>query len=261
MEGEAVREHLSTFDAYTWSECCCRGGQIGIAFASQESQNRSQILEMIVNKENQFPSEGTHCIRIEGNCCTSVLMRVRGRIHRMSQTEAIKRARHMNNVFKAAKENRDPFCHTSQQELFGPYSSVLRSKYPDEECNECISATAVPYQTTLERFEVPVEWYAPLCFLVMRGVNRPYALAGVVPVLTDPRKINLLVANWERAGASISPFDLNILANDFEFMAFLDLHQTLEQRVIADPIFDGNQSLVSGVQFKVVDKLEVAFED
>jgi hypothetical protein len=187
----------------------------------------------------------THCIEItlETGLVRYVLRR--GKIHRLSETEANETAKGLSEHFRQSFVEGNPLCYSSENFIYGDYRTVESLKDPEESTLDCISAKAVPYSAQLEYDPNERQYYAPL--ICLRNTKGEVArLGSYILLCSDPFKLADLISNWQEIGLSSDDYRVALIEKDADFDELMTTACSDGDKVIVDPIFSGFSS-VSGI--------------
>ncbi|MDP9227284.1 MAG: hypothetical protein M3P18_26245 [Actinomycetota bacterium] len=170
----------------------------------------------------------------------------RGRVPRLTKSEAEEQTRFFNDMLATAEEANDPFCGSSTTGAFGTYSVLLRTE-PRAQLLKVVSAEPreLTRATLIANDEVE-NFYAPLLGLVKVDTGRPFALNGAYVLLTDPLRFPDNIGNWQNAGQTVPELHTIVLRSDDQFDSFVVNAFRDSMGVVIDPLLDLSGKPVAG---------------
>jgi hypothetical protein len=245
-------DYLKDFDYKTWFNLVQNGQAL---FCSLQGK-LNQVMVMGWNPEGVSKFKGNYCVKINLEDGSSRYVHHRGKIVRETLSSATKKAEFANSEIKKAFLKGDPDCYTSKNNTFGSYSSVMKIKDDDEVCIECISAEVEKYTLAIEKtYERFSNYYAPVIILLDKESGQPIIVNNTVFVIDNPLKLNSYIANWSKASITLPEYKIEIIKSDYEFDSFIAKCIKDKIQVVANPLFDMQLNLLSGIVFQHIDDI------
>jgi len=246
MKSDFFENHsyLRRFDAGLWVKCL-KDGQG--AFSGLKNMKLQSVANMAWDSETECEIACDYCIKVslEGNLFEYI--KRRGKIQRFDESSAQQRAEAFNKGIERMKAQRNPYCYTSKNKVFGAYDTLLSQKDSDEELLECIRATPARYTELLGKiYNTNTNFYAPLCLVADLASGELFSLNDCVVFITDPLSLKNFLGNWEKAGIQIEDYELKIVATDMEFDTRVKATFQKGMGIIIDPLLDTNKNFVKG---------------
>ncbi len=236
---------LQDFDYNKWFLTAPRG-QGGIGSISENLTN--QIYTIAWKPDYSEISKGSWCVKIDLEDGSARYAHERGKVTRFSEIEAINHAGQLNEGFKHARNNQDPWCYTLENESFTTYSVILKFMPKNEKYIKCVKSIAVPYTRSIgdsySRFD---NFYAPLALLIDRKIGEPIVIGNAVTLISNPLNLKQYVDNWENAGIELPDFLVSIIESDDKFDKFCLQFKAKGVGILIDPIITMRGELTSGL--------------
>jgi hypothetical protein len=125
---------------------------------------------------------------------------------------------------------------------------------PDDEFVEIIGVKVVRYsQQEAKMHETGRMFYAPLCYVADKNDGSLMHIGNLVPVISEPRKIDVLAKSWQRAGIDTNGLTLRTLRSDHEVDTFLAQLFGDNMQPVLDPVLDRQKQLISGNPFRPIE--------
>jgi hypothetical protein len=207
------------------------------------------IHHLLWTPDDENDEEAEYCIRTNLSDGSFVYVLSRGRVEKYSKLKAERQVEAFTQGFEKAKKMNDPWGYTSKNQAFGTRSVLLQTKELDEHFIECVSAEPVRYNKSIGKLhDNATGYYTPICFLINKFSGDPFSIHGHIVLLTEPVKLNHYLENWREAKIeTISDYELRIIKQDTDFDIKARQFTGLGYAIVANPIFDGDQNLISGV--------------
>ncbi|MGN6178473.1 MAG: hypothetical protein ACTHNW_04790 [Mucilaginibacter sp.] len=242
MEREDNSPFLEEFDMKEWVSLLLRGG-IMASGLTPALQGRAQIAW------SGFPlaNDGDYCIKFQLEDGTKRFAFHRGYIERFSQSQAIRQADRFRKQMVKQNDEDDPIGYTIKNMAYGIYSKLLIGMEPDDEFVAITGVSVVRYSRQEAKLhETGRMYYAPLCYMGNKHNNIVLVISDMVPLISDPLKIDSLVRSWNNAGIDVADWKLCTLRSDHEVdLLFARLFED-GMLPILDPVLDQNMRLVNG---------------
>jgi hypothetical protein len=231
------------FDHSAWIESRPTGQG---AFDSMSPALRGQIV-MLAWKPSRLPSSvGSWGVSYELEDGSLRYVHERGRVLRLTKPQAREHATDMNAAIANANEANDPLCVSAATGAYGTYSSFLRSE-PGAAMLKVVSAEPRELtRATLTANDKVENFYAPLLCIVDAVAGKPFTLAGMRVLLTDPLRLGESVENWERGGVTVPALQTTVLRSDEQFDSFILSSQRAGEGVVVDPVLGPSGQPLAG---------------
>lgn len=248
------RDYLKGFDIQTWMKALEKGQRL---FTQLSLSNYDPRL-IVVAWGGKLPSRqrGMYLVAIETTNGTVRHITTRGHLDRFTEGEAVDTANRINVWIEKTRTNGDPMGYSSELWVNGTYQSLVPRMVGEETFLEWSRAMVVPYTEHIaRRYEVDGDRYAPI--IVFRNLKDGSLLemGNAILASTDPLTIGRLFENWSRQLGDISSFEIDILSNDTEFDNLMAELESEGKIVVANPIFDSRQKLISGIRIVPQDSI------
>jgi hypothetical protein len=201
-----------------------------------------------VRDYNQM-SRGTWCVRINLDNGDARYSAERHRVVRRSEIDAVAAAERLNTYFDEFRGKKDPICHVTLQgsEAIAPFSTAIMQGADVDACIPVTRAEPVLYTRSIARAHSTAnQYYAPLALLIERATDEPVVLNGVVHLISDPLKLDSMVANWAKGGLNLPDFVVTFLRTDDEFDKYVAKLLADGLEVVIDPVVDMSGALIRG---------------
>lgn len=261
MKNEFFAEYpyLKNFDASIWKELIVNG-QFVFRILDSGIVGRRSVHNVMWSPDDEKDEESEYCIKTNLSDGSFEYVSKRGKVEKFSKLKAEQGAQDFNSSFEKAKSMHNPWGYTSKNKSYGMRSVLLQNKEIDEHFIECISAEPVRYNKSIGKlYNEATGYYTPICFLVNRITGDPFSIHGHVVLLTEPVKLNHYLENWKEAKIeTINDYELRIIKQDADFDIKARQFTSLGYALVANPILDENQNLVSGVIILSEEQLEAS---
>ncbi|MDQ2188980.1 hypothetical protein [Vibrio sp. A14(2019)] len=206
-------------------------------------------------------SKGKYCIKINLDDGSSRYVQDRGRIQRETISSAKDKSQWFNERFKAASDENNPHCYTSDSGIFTTYSHALQCKKDNESILICKDAEPVLFTRAIDKSHSVFErCYAPLMIFLDKENGLPILTNDAMIFLSNPINVDSFIRNWELAGVALPPFTVSIIESDEEFDKLIINLKKDEVTVLIDPEIDMNGQLVSGLIVEDFNDMETLIE-
>jgi len=245
IHSDLFRENklLSNFDYTTWFLEAPRGQGL---FGAMSHLGNS-IYPVAWKPDYNQVSKGLWCVKINLDDGSARYVHERRRVIRYSENEAINTAMEFDESFKRARNDKDPWCYTTENEGFTTYSVALKVMTEEERCLLCVNAEAVNYTRSIgnaySKFD---NFYAPLAILIERSTGLPVSISDAVFLISNPMLLEKYIENWRRAGIELPDFDVSIIESDDKFDKFASQVKSDGRTLIVNPMLTMSGELSSG---------------
>lgn len=243
MENElfARNPNLIDFDFQTWVRSLKSGQGI---FNSCRENGQTGVILICWNPDNAKTATGPFGVAFELDDDTTHYVLTRGKVHRMSRSQAEQAAEEVNNSIALARGRGDPFCVASDA-TFGLYSSLVSPLNPNPP--EVIAAYARTLtQAIVEAHNRVDNYYAPLFYMTDRATGQIFSVHNEVILLSNPLQVDSLMENWKNVGLTFPPYSATILAEDRDFDLFMRELQHDAMIAAVDPVFNSDGRAIGG---------------
>lgn len=242
IENDFSSPYLEDFDFKKWVALSMKGNIVldGLPPAMHGKAN-------IAWSGFQHQGNGDFCLRFQMKDGTKRFAFHRGNIERLSEQEAIDHANRAKQEIKKHQEEHDPLGFTTKVRQYGAYSRLLPGIDDDDEFVEITDAMAVRYSLQEAKIHDSGRmYYAPLCLVVDKTTDKMFTIGNMVPIISDPKKIEPLAKSWRRAGISVNNISLRILTSDQEVDILFAKLFNEKMIVFLNPLLDQKAAIVSG---------------
>jgi hypothetical protein len=249
--------NLDTFDFKLWISLIMKGQ--GLMNSLKSSPNLTQGIRPIIawNSNEEYDADYSYCIKfnLEDNS-TSYAYR-RSQIERINKFKAEQYLLKFEEIQKMQNELNDPYSVLSVSKTAGPYSQLLKVKKADEVILEVVSVEIAKYSKQIAMaFNKEISHYTPLCLVRNKDSETILNLSNVIPILSDPLKLDEYYENWKKIGFELENLELKIIKSDKDFDYHMRMFFGDELIPIVDPIFDKNFNLINGYLIKDLKSIE-----
>ena len=234
---------LNNFDYNLWFECVVKGQGLFRGTAKIPGN----IYTIWWKPDYSNISKGKFCVMINLEDGSTRYVHERGKVVRESEESADIKVTEFNDSLHKAKLNKDPWCYTSENEIFTTYSNALRLKQDNEECVLCVNSVAVKFTKEINAaYSLFSDFYAPLMILLEKETGLPIVFSGAIFLLSDPLEFERYILNWQRAGIELPDYTVSIIESDPLFDKLIQDIKEDGLAVLIDPEIDMNQKLTTG---------------
>lgn len=245
--------YLVNFDAEAWFRAAQRGQG---ALAHRQSFPKSAILAWGGRSSSVPPGDYlVECKLADGE---SVFFNERGRIRRLTRTEAEDAVAMVTAGIKWAGEGGDPLCFSDQTRAYGSRCTLLHLLGGSENLVEIERAQVVPFRQELaDEYAIWDNWYAPLAYLRLRADASLFVIGGFVPLISNPFNLDKYLKNWKTGRIEVPDYEIMILENDRQFDDFAADALESGLNLIVDPLADptGEPSFISGIPIRSLQRM------
>jgi len=182
---------------------------------------------------------GTWCVRLDledGSCGYAT---ERARVVRLGREEALQYAAKMSGFLEKTTKARDPFCYTSDRELYGAYSSIAPRLKQGQRLLKCVKVEAAQFTAAIDiAYSSKRNHYTPLVVPMDLDTGRPLDIRGSIPLITDPFQLFTFLENWSTAGIEVPPYAVAVVAEDRDFDMLVTSSFERGFQVVIDPLVD-----------------------
>ncbi len=249
IEHDNLSPFLDEFDLKEWVTLSMKGG-IMASGITPGLQGVAAIAWSGFPKQ----SNGDFCVKFEMEDGTKRFGFHRGKIERSSKDEANRHAEGFKLRMEKQKALNDPLGFTTINKSYGIYSNLIKGMEPDDEFVEIIGVKVVRYsQQEAKMHESGRMFYAPLCYVADKNDGSLMHIGNLVPVISEPRKIDVLAKSWQHAGIATNGLTLQTLRSDYEVDRFLAQLFGDNMHPVLDPVLDRQKQLISGNPFRPIE--------
>lgn len=225
---------LKDFDYEAWILANRRGPSL-----ISQGPGRDGIAYAAWNPAPTGSGRGTWCVRLDLEDGSSGYATERARVVRLGREEALRYAAEMSGAFEKATKARDPWCYTSDRELYGTYSFIASRLKPGQRLLKCVKAEAAPFTAAIDiAYSSKRNHYTPLVVLMDLETGRPLHIRGSIPLVTDPFQLSTFLENWFAAGIQVPSYAVAVVAEDREFDVLVASSIARDLQVVIDPLVD-----------------------
>jgi len=190
---------------------------------------------------------GTWCVRVDLADGSSSYVTERARVVRLGREEALRCAAEMLGAFETAAKARDPWCYTSDREIFGRYSSITPRLKRGQHLLKCVKAEAAQFTVAIDiAYSSKRNHYAPFVVLMDLETGRPLHIESMIPLITDPFQLSTYLENWSAAGIQVAPYSVAVVGQDRDFDILVASAFERSLQVVIDPLVDMRGNLQRG---------------
>lgn len=240
-------DFLKSFDYKLWVKLMMKGqGMLNSLRASpQMLAGRTAVVSW--NSEEEYDTDYSYCIKFNLEDGSSSYSYQRSRIVRLNKTSAKHHLEVFNEGIARQKRMNDPYCVLSISKTYALYSQLLTMKKAEEDILEVMSAEIVKYSLQIAKlFDKDLFHYAPMCLVRDREEETIVNLSNVIPIISDPLRIEEHYKNWCDLGFELGEIELKIIKSDKDFDNYMRMIFDDGFTPIIDPLFDKNFKLVKG---------------
>jgi hypothetical protein len=246
VEGEDLSLYLEDFDFREWVGLSLKGGILASGLTPAMQGNAS-----IAWSGYQELPEGDYCVKFDMEDGTKRFGFHRGKIERLPKQQAIDHALEFNERRKKHEAANDPIGFTTKNFTYGIYSTILPHMEIDDEFIPIKGAEAVRYsQQEAKLHESGRMYYAPLCYVLDKNEGSIFRISNMVPLVSEPQKINFLANSWKKAGIDVADLTLRIIKSDYEADVMFGRLFADDMLPVLDPLLDHNAKLIGGYIIK-----------
>lgn len=225
---------LTDFDYEAW----VLANRYGPSLISQ-AQARDGISYAAWNAASTGADRGTWCVRIDLADGSSCYVTERARVVRLGREDALRYAAEMLGAFEEAAKARDPWCYTSDREIYGKYSTIAPRLKPGQRLLKCIKAEAAQFTVAIDiAYSSKRNHYTPLVVLMDLETGRPLRIQSMIPLITDPFQLSTYLENWSAAGIQVPPYSVAVVGQDRDFDVLVASAFEQSLQVVIDPLVD-----------------------
>ncbi|BEP96293.1 hypothetical protein GmRootA79_46770 [Acidovorax sp. A79] len=225
---------LTDFDYEAW----VLANRLGPSLISQ-SPGRDGIAYAAWNAAPTGTGRGTWCVRFNLEDGSSSYATERARVVRLGREEALQYAAEMSESFAKAIKARNPWCYTSDREIYGTYSSIAPRLKPGQRLLKCVNAEVAQFTAAIEiAYSSKRNHYTPLVVLMDLETGRPLDIQGPIPLISDPFQLSTFLENWSAAGIEVPPYAVAVVAEDRDFDMLVTSSFERGFQVVIDPLVD-----------------------
>lgn len=245
---------LIHFDANAWFKAS-HGGQIAIANASAVV---GKMPRMIWNDSYRGWQEKQYVVEISLQGGGSEIVTQRNGVHRFSKDEADDFAVRLNNSFKDARSNKDPWCYTDQSKAYSLRSVLLEQVGGKERIIPVESARVRTYDERFAlRYQRQGHWYAPLLYLKCTSSEVPIMILDTVLLISDPLKLKNFLENWQDSGIDLPDYETVSILSDAMFDEFMRWIEGSGWRAVINPLLNpADGSMTAGIPITSVNAMK-----
>jgi hypothetical protein len=240
-------EILLNFDFKRWVNLMIKGQGLLNALRSNPQMLQGQIATIAWKSDAEFGSDYTFCIKFNLEDNSSSYAYTRGKIERVNKSKAETHIKLFNEIYEKGQKDNDPYSILTISKTCAPYSELVRIKNNEEMILEIKSAEIVRYSKLIAKvFDNDISYYSPLCVIRDRDTEMIINLGNIIPIISDPLNLKMILKNWENLGVKLYDFELKIIESDSEFDSYMRMIFSDGMTPIIDPEFDKNAKLVKG---------------
>jgi hypothetical protein len=240
---------LVNFDYKLWSDLLEKGqGQIQAIYSKYKQQ---KIAIISWNPENNI-NTGKYCIRTVYENGESSFMKLGKDIHRFKASEIDSEIEHFNSQLKELREKNDLPSIIAETKVFGFYQHLLKNKKPNQTIIKVSNYEKAIYSNQLEESIDDFENdYTPIGLLRSIETEEILTIGNVVPLLTNPIKIDEYLENWKKLIGEFESHTIQIIKSDYELDTYIQSIINENLQPIINPLFNLEQKqLESGLIVK-----------
>lgn len=240
-------DFLKTFDYKLWVKLMMKGQGLLNSLKASPQMLAGRTAVVSWNSGEEYDTDYSYCIKFNLEDGSSSYAYQRSRIERLNKASA----EHQLQVFEAGmarqKKANDPYCVLSMSKTSALYSQLLTMKRPDEDILEITSVEIAKYSLQIAKlFDKDLFHYAPMCLVRDKEEETIVNLSNVVPIISDPLRIEEHYKNWVDRGFELDEIELKIIKSDKDFDNYMRMIFDDGFTPIIDPLFDKNFKLVKG---------------
>jgi len=257
LNNEQARTLPSDFDIPAWIRLE-KSGQGASASIKQAKRLGHRLAKIVWNPDNEQEWTKNWCVEIElasGHCHYAT---TRGKLIRLSQSDARRKSAEMQTQMEAMLRTGRPFQMTTVSGKMGNDETVIdlhKLKDADEEVSFVRAVRAVLVTREILRRYPPKNFYAPLLYLIDPITEDPIDLGGVRSFFSDPTIVPELILRWRKAGFFKGEYSARIIGSDAEFDRMTTRAIEEGRRIVIDPEFDEQWFLCSGGEVENINVL------
>lgn len=256
IPAEKSSVHLDSFDYKLWVSLIIKGQ--GMLNMLKDSPRLIHGRESIIawNSNEEYDSDYSYCVKFIHEDGSTSYSYQRSRIERLNKFQAQEHVELFKRVQEKQIKENDPLCVLSTSKMTAPYSELLKIKKPEDKILEIKSAEVAKYSKLIAKaFDKDIFHYAPMCLIRDSENETIINLSNVVPIISDPLRIDEFYDNWKLIGFELEKVELKIIKSDKDFDYYMRMIFGDDMVPIIDPLFDKNFQLVSGFPVTEYDKL------
>lgn len=248
--GKTIYENLSgesaviNFDYEKWFELL----QSGQGFITAIKRIKSSVALPVIgwNPDHSF-NFGTYCIRMNLKDGSSRYVHLGKDIQKFDEASIDKELAFFNDSLQKSIGEADPLSITSEHEIFGEYSELLKIKEEDETILEIESFEKAKYSAQFSQINKSISNdYAPLGLVIDPKTDKILNLSNLIPIISDPFNFDGIHENWNAAGFKVGKCEIRIIESDHELDIYLRSFLDDGMQPVLDPLFDKKSELVKG---------------
>ena len=240
---EGYRE-LVDFDYNKWFICLQNSKNIWNA----DNKSNVPIKRVLWNSDIINDANGNYCIKAILHDGSFRYVHQRGKVQRYSEIKSHDSLQKLNQALIEAKKENNPFCYSSDGEIFGKYNDIQKNSVAPVELIECVNFCLVKYTRGISsKYGDNNKFYSPLIYFVNKNDDAPIVFEKQFFLLANPMDIKLYVKNWETIGFILKDYRIEIIENDDDFDKMM--LSCISDKVVplVNPYFDNNKELMKGV--------------
>jgi hypothetical protein len=246
VSSEGLADSLTPpdFDSRTWFSARPTGQG---AFTNMSPVIQAQIVGIAWEPGHTDTEVGNWGVTYELEDGSERFVLKRGRVLRLTESEAHEQARVMNASISKAESDNDPLCiaTTGSAHMFGPYSLLLKSECRAQPLRVVSAEARELTRATIVANNVVENFYAPLLALSTSETGAPFTIGEARILLTEPARFVDSVANWKDAGVAAPSLATSIVRSDDQFDVLVTRAFREGMGVVIDPVLDRSGELVS----------------
>lgn len=240
---------LINFDYKLWCDLLEKGqGQIQAIYSKYKQQ---KIAIISWNSENNI-NTGKYCIRTVYENGESSFMKLGKDIHRFKASEIDIEIEHFNSQLKELRKKNDLPSIIAETKVFGFYQYLLKNKKPNQTIIKVSHYEKAIYSNQLEESSDDFDNdYTPIGLLTSIETEEILTIGNVVPLLTNPIKIDEYLENWKKLIGDFENHTIQIIKSDYELDTYIQSIINENLQPIINPLFNLEQrQLESGLIVK-----------
>jgi hypothetical protein len=230
---------LINFDYKLWCDLLEKGqGQIQ-AIYSKYKKHKIAIISW--NPENNI-NTGKYCIRTFYENGDSDFMKLGKEIHRFKSSEIDSEIEHFNSQLDAQREKNDLPSIIAETKIFGFYQYLLKLKEPNQTIIKVSHYEKAIYSNQLEEHITDFDNdYTPIGLLRSIETEEIFTIGDLVPLLTNPIKIDEYLENWKEVIGDFESQTIQIIKSDYELDTYIQSILNNNLQPIINPLFNLEQ--------------------
>lgn len=234
---------LRNFDYKLWYE----SSMLGVNIFRATGDLTGYIKRVLWNGSYNTIQNGKYCVKVNVDGGGARYVTERKVVQRYSETDAIVLAEKLNDSYRIAKKDKDPFCYAVESGGYGNYSGLLKLASPNEKIRRCLEAVVVPFSGSIDAgYSSGGNYYAPLVYLVKKSSGELIKICGNLFLISDPINMEKYIENWIFVGFEVSDFMVSIIGKDSDFDDLVRKSKREEFRILVDPLFQSEDTIISG---------------